>query len=196
MKTREKIYSIAAISIMIDQIVKIIIRTKMKLNTSIPLIPNIFNLTYVENKGAAFSILQNTQIFLIIIGLVFLYVIDYYIKKEKKFDKLNIIALGLIIGGIIGNLVDRILLHAVVDYLDFTLINFPIFNIADSCITIGVILFIISIIKEEIDSKKNNKIQVEEETKKEKKGKNKIQEETKKERKGKKKNDNISKKRK
>ncbi len=196
MKTREKIYSIAAISIMIDQIVKIIIRTKIKLNTSIPLIPNIFNLTYVENKGAAFSILQNTQIFLIIIGLVFLYVIDYYIKKEKKFDKLNIIALGLIIGGIIGNLVDRILLHAVVDYLDFTLINFPIFNIADSCITIGVILFIISIIKEEIDSKKNNKIQVEEETKKEKKGKNKIQEETKKERKGKKKNDNISKKRK
>ncbi len=196
MKTREKIYSIAAISIMIDQIVKIIIRTKMKLNTSIPLIPNIFNLTYVENKGAAFSILQNTQIFLIIIGLVFLYVIDYYIKKEKKFDKLNIIALGLIIGGIIGNLVDRILLHAVVDYLDFTLINFPIFNIADSCITIGVILFIISIIKEEIDSKKNNKIQVEEETKKEKKGKNKTQEETKKERKGKKKNDNISKKRK
>ena len=196
MKTREKIYSIAAISIMIDQIVKIIIRTKMKLNTSIPLIPNIFNLTYVENKGAAFSILQNTQIFLIIIGLVFLYVIDYYIKKEKKFDKLNIIALGLIIGGIIGNLVDRILLHAVVDYLDFTLINFPIFNIADSCITIGVILFIISIIKEEIDSKKNNKIQVEEETKKEKKGKNKTQEETKKERKGKKKNGNISKKRK
>ena len=196
MKTREKIYSIAAISIMIDQIVKIIIRTKIKLNTSIPLIPNIFNLTYVENKGAAFSILQNTQIFLIIIGLVFLYVIDYYIKKEKKFDKLNIIALGLIIGGIIGNLVDRILLHAVVDYLDFTLINFPIFNIADSCITIGVILFIISIIKEEIDSKKNNKIQVEEETKKEKKGKNKIQAETKKERKGKKKNDNISKKRK
>lgn len=196
MKTREKIYSIAAISIMIDQIVKIIIRTKIKLNTSIPLIPNIFNLTYVENKGAAFSILQNTQIFLIIIGLVFLYVIDYYIKKEKKFDKLNIIALGLIIGGIIGNLVDRILLHAVVDYLDFTLINFPIFNIADSCITIGVILFIISIIKEEIDSKKNNKIQVEEETKKEKKGKNKTQEETKKERKGKKKNDNISKKRK
>ena len=196
MKTREKIYSIAAISIMIDQIVKIIIRTKMKLNTSIPLIPNIFNLTYVENKGAAFSILQNTQIFLIIIGLVFLYVIDYYIKKENKFDKLNIIALGLIIGGIIGNLVDRILLHAVVDYLDFTLINFPIFNIADSCITIGVILFIISIIKEEIDSKNNNKIEIEEETKKEKKGKNKIQAETKKERKGKKKNNNLSKKRK
>ncbi len=154
MKTREKIYSIAAITIMIDQVIKLLIRTKMELNSSIPIIPNIFNLTYVENKGAAFSILQNTQILLIIIGLVFLYIIDYYIKKEKKFSKLSIVSLGLIIGGIIGNLVDRILLHAVVDYLDFTLINFPIFNIADSCITIGVILFIISTIKEEIKEKK------------------------------------------
>jgi len=164
MKTREKIYSIAAVVIMIDQIVKLLIRTKMKLNTSIPIIPDIFNLTYTENKGAAFSILQNTQILLIIVGLVFLYLLDYYIKKEKKFSKLSIISLGLIIGGIVGNLVDRILLHAVVDYLDFTLINFPIFNIADSCITIGVIIFMISTIKEEIEEKKKvQEIKVEEE---------------------------------
>ncbi len=164
MKIREKIYSIAAIVIMIDQIVKLLIRTKMKINTSIPIIPDIFNLTYTENKGAAFSILQNTQILLIIVGLVFLYLLDYYIKKEKKFSKLSIISLGLIIGGIVGNLVDRILLHAVVDYLDFTLINFPIFNIADSCITIGVILFIISTIKEEVEEKKKvPEIKVEEE---------------------------------
>ncbi len=164
MKIREKIYSIAAIVIMIDQIVKLLIRTKMKINTSIPIIPDIFNLTYTENKGAAFSILQNTQLLLIIVGLVFLYLLDYYIKKEKKFSKLSIISLGLIIGGIVGNLVDRILLHAVVDYLDFTLINFPIFNIADSCITIGVILFIISTIKEEVEEKKKvPEIKVEEE---------------------------------
>ncbi len=164
MKIREKIYSIAAIVIMIDQIVKLLIRTKMKINTSIPIIPDIFNLTYTENKGAAFSILQNTQILLIIVGLVFLYLLDYYIKKEKKFSKLSIISLGLIIGGIVGNLVDRILLHAVVDYLDFTLINFPIFNIADSCITIGVIIFMISTIKEEIEEKKKvPEIKVEEE---------------------------------
>lgn len=164
MKIREKIYSIAAVVIMIDQIVKLLIRTKMKINTSIPIIPDIFNLTYTENKGAAFSILQNTQILLIIVGLVFLYLLDYYIKKEKKFSKLSIISLGLIIGGIVGNLVDRILLHAVVDYLDFTLINFPIFNIADSCITIGVILFIISTIKEEVEEKKKvPEIKVEEE---------------------------------
>ena len=164
MKIREKIYSIAAVVIMIDQIVKLLIRTKMKINTSIPIIPDIFNLTYTENKGAAFSILQNTQLLLIIVGLVFLYLLDYYIKKEKKFSKLSIISLGLIIGGIVGNLVDRILLHAVVDYLDFTLINFPIFNIADSCITIGVILFIISTIKEEVEEKKKvPEIKVEEE---------------------------------
>lgn len=164
MKIREKIYSIAAVVIMIDQIVKLLIRTKMKINTSIPIIPDIFNLTYTENKGAAFSILQNTQILLIIVGLVFLYLLDYYIKKEKKFSKLSIISLGLIIGGIVGNLVDRILLHAVVDYLDFTLINFPVFNIADSCITIGVILFIISTIKEEVEEKKKvPEIKVEEE---------------------------------
>ena len=166
MKTRERIYSIATIVIIIDQIVKLLIRTKMKINTSIPIIPNIFNLTYVENKGAAFSILQDATILLVIIGLIFLYLIDSYIKKEKKIDKLSIIALGLIIGGIIGNLVDRLLLHAVVDYLDFTLINFPIFNIADTCITIGVVLFIICTIKEEINNKK--KVPIIEEVKEEK----------------------------
>ncbi len=168
MKSREKIYSYAAILIIIDQLVKILIRTKMTLNSSIPIIPNVFNLTYVENKGAAFSILENNQIFLILLAFIFLFLIDYYIKKEKKFSKLSIISLGIIIGGIIGNLVDRLLLHAVVDYFDFTLINFAIFNIADMGITIGVALLIISTIKDEINEKKKKQEVIVEEEKKEK----------------------------
>ena len=163
LKSREKIYSIAAIVIIIDQIVKLIIRTKMTLNSTIELIPKVFNLTYVENTGAAFSILKDSTIILVIIGLLFLFSIDYYIKKEKSFTKLSIISLGIIIGGIVGNLIDRLLLHAVVDYFDFVLINFPIFNIADTCITIGVVLFIISTIIDEVKDNKKKEIKIEEE---------------------------------
>ena len=79
LKNREKIYSIAAIVIIIDQIIKLLIRSKMTLNSTIELIPKVFNLTYVENKGAGCSIIIASNIFVVCIGLVFLLLIDDYI---------------------------------------------------------------------------------------------------------------------
>ena len=155
-KKKEKIYSISTIVIMIDQIIKILVSTKMKLNEEMEVIPNFFSINFVKNKGAAFSILQDQKILLVIISLVVLFFLNKYIDKTKALSKYSIISLGFIIGGIIGNLLDRLIQDGVIDYLSFQINKyfFPIFNIADSFIIIGVVLMIIGLIKEEKELKK------------------------------------------
>ena len=127
-----------------------IISSKMLVNSSITIIKNFFNITYVKNIGAAFSILSGSRILLIMIALIAIYIIYKLLVKNKNLNKINIINYSLLIGGIIGNLIDRIIRGYVVDYLDFTIFNynFPIFNIADICIVISCILLIFTI-KEE-----------------------------------------------
>ena len=150
MTKKEDIYKITSIVLILDQIIKIIVTHNMKLNTSIDIIPKFFSILYVQNTGAAFSILEDNTILLIIISALFVVILDRYIKKEEKFTKLGVISLGMIMGGIFGNLIDRILRHSVIDYLSFTVLkyNFPIFNLADIGITVGVGLYIISLILE------------------------------------------------
>ena len=96
-KNKEKILSISAIIIMIDQIIKILISSKMKLNQEIEVIPNFFSILFVKNKGAAFSILQDQKILLVIISLVVLFFLNKYIDKTKSLNKFSIISLGFII---------------------------------------------------------------------------------------------------
>jgi len=162
-KNKEKVYSVAAIVIIIDQIIKFVISNKMTLKQEIEIIPNFFSLYYVKNTGAAFSLLQNQRVLLIIVSLAFLFFIDRFIEREKKLNKLSIISLGFVIGGIVGNLIDRLIQDGVIDYLSlqFGKYLFPIFNIADSFIVIGIGLLIIGIIKEE-NKKKIDKIPVKE----------------------------------
>lgn len=154
--SKEKVYSITCIFLIIDQIVKLLIKSKMDLFSEIIIIPNFFSVYYVQNEGAAFSILKNQTIFLILIGIVCIFLIDKYLTKENIKDKLSRISLGILMGGIFGNLIDRILYGGVIDYLSFTIFkyNFPVFNIADIGITIGIILLIISLIIEECKNKK------------------------------------------
>lgn len=146
----KKIIPISLFIIILDQIVKMIISSKMLVNSSITIIKNFFNITYVKNIGAAFSILSGSRILLIMIALIAIYIIYKLLVKNKNLNKINIINYSLLIGGIIGNLIDRIIRGYVVDYLDFTIFNynFPIFNIADICIVISCILLIFTI-KEE-----------------------------------------------
>ena len=150
MKNRQQIYNIVAIVFIIDQIIKIIIKHTMNLYQEISIIPNFFSLCYVKNTGAAFSILEDATLLLIVISIVFLLLIDKSIKKEEQnLSKLSIISLGMIIGGIFGNLIDRILYRSVIDYLSFSFgkYHFPIFNIADIGITVGVFILIIDMIR-------------------------------------------------
>jgi signal peptidase II len=121
----------------------------MNLYQEISIIPHFFSITYVENSGAAFSILENHTIFLIVISILFLLGIDHFIKKQcLTFPQYEIISFGMIISGIFGNLFDQIYYRKVIDYLSFQFGNyfFPIFNFADTCIVLGVILYGFTII--------------------------------------------------
>lgn len=142
----KKVYIFALISLIIDQIVKILVSNYLILGQTIKIINNFFYLTYVQNKGAAFSILIGYRYILIIITFIFLYYLYKCIKKQKSFNKLEIISYGLLLGGIIGNLIDRIIYGYVIDYFDFMIFNynFPIFNLADSFIVIGCIILVIN----------------------------------------------------
>lgn|SRR5574344_72958 len=140
---------ISSLIILLDQIVKLLITHNMVVGESIKIINNFFYITYVNNSGAAWSILTGNRILLIVITLLVLFIIYKYLIKDKKLQKIEQIIYGLLVGGVIGNLIDRVVRGYVIDYLDFYIFNYdyPIFNIADAAIVIAVILLIYLIIK-------------------------------------------------
>ena len=152
MKLNKKIQSIIFLSLILDQISKIVINTNLKENESIKVIGSFFKLTKVFNEGAAFSLFDGSKVFLIIVSIISILFL-LYMMKDFKDSKLNNIAFGFIFGGILGNLIDRLFLGYVRDFLDFNIFGFhyPVFNLADSFIVIGVIILIIDLIKGEKD---------------------------------------------
>ena len=135
------VFSTALIIILIDQLTKFLIKTNFQLNQSLPLIKNIFHLTYRHNYGAGFGILQQQTLILIFISIIVIGIILYYFDRIKEKEKLLQVLVGFILGGAIGNLIDRAAYGFVIDFLDFQI--WPVFNIADSFATIGVIGLII-----------------------------------------------------
>ena len=133
------IIKIALLIFLIDQLTKYIINKSMVVGQSIPLINNIFHLTYTQNTGAAFGILKNHQLIFILFALFVISLILYYWQRIPQ-KNIIIVPIGLILGGTIGNLIDRLRFQYVIDFLDFRI--WPTFNIADSAITIGAILLI------------------------------------------------------
>lgn len=148
MNKRKNTYMAITIVFILDQLLKIII--VKKIHSKVTIIPNFFSIYYIKNTGAAFSILQNQQLFLIGISIVIILIIHNLLKKEELTNNKDI-HYGMIIGGIYGNLLDRIIHKGVIDYLSFTFFGyeFPIFNLADSMIVIGLLLLVITEIKEE-----------------------------------------------
>ena len=135
------IFSTALIIVLLDQLTKFLIRKNLQLNESIPIIKNIFHLTYLKNTGSAFSLFQGYNLFFIIFSVIVIISTFYFIKKIKESQKLMQFAAGLLLGGTLGNLIDRIIYGRVTDFIDFRI--WPVFNIADSAVTISVILLII-----------------------------------------------------
>lgn len=148
---------LASITIFLDQFIKIIVHSNMEVYHSISIIPNFFNITYVQNLGAAFSVLSGGRFILIVIALIALFLIYQFWIKGKKLKRLEKITYGLFIGGIIGNLFDRIIRGYVIDYLDFIIFryDFPIFNLADMAIVISIILIIIMTLRGNKDERDN-----------------------------------------
>ncbi|MFA5527867.1 MAG: signal peptidase II [Peptostreptococcales bacterium] len=148
------IYLLVLVLISIDQVSKYIITTNLMVYDSIPLIQNFFHITYVKNYGAAFSILQNKRIFFVSITIaVSIGIILFMVRYSHDMSIALKVSLGLILAGAIGNLIDRIRLGYVVDFLDFRV--FPIFNVADICVVCGSILLIFYMFFIEPKLKKN-----------------------------------------
>ena len=147
----KKIGIISLICILIDQIIKIIVSTNIKFTSSINIISNFFRITYLKNYGAAWSILTGDKIFLILVSFIALILIYYFFLKNKKLNNIEEVLYGLLIGGVIGNLIDRIRLGYVIDYLDFNILNYnyPVFNLADSLIVISIIFLVVLNIKDD-----------------------------------------------
>ncbi|MCM3739117.1 signal peptidase II [Oceanobacillus luteolus] len=149
-------YLIAIIIILIDQFTKWLVVANMELGESIRIIDGFFYLTSHRNSGAAWGILQGQMLFFYIVTVIFIAVAVYYMQKYARNNKLLGVSLGIILGGAIGNFIDRIFRQEVVDFFNFYIFNynFPIFNIADSALTIGVILIVIVTIMDERNEKR------------------------------------------
>lgn len=148
--------TIVAIAILIDQLTKVLAIEYLKNQPAINIIGDFLKLDYVENYGAAFGILQNKKLLFITITLGVIGFILYFIYKNYSYLSNTIkIALALLIGGAIGNLLDRMRLGYVVDFISVRLgksYNFPVFNMADTFIVIstGIIILLIILGKEEL----------------------------------------------
>lgn len=151
-------YIIALIVIALDQISKWMIARSMEIGESIEVVHNFFYITSHRNQGAAFGILQGKMWFFYIITVVVIIAIVYYLEKEGKYNRLFGTALGLILGGAIGNFIDRVWRGEVVDFVDTIYFgyNFAIFNVADAALSIGVVLIIIHVM---LDERRKKKVQ-------------------------------------
>lgn len=143
--------TISGILIALDQLTKLYVHSNFQLGESVVAIPNLFNITYVRNPGAAFGFLAEShpafrEIFFLMMPPIALVVILIILRGVKETDIKQTVALSMVFGGAIGNYIDRLRFRYVIDFLDFHIYNkysWPAFNIADSAIVVGVIILMI-----------------------------------------------------
>lgn len=158
MKNKDRLINIFLFSLVcfiVDFVSKLLIEHNLSFLDTITVIKDFFYITYTRNIGGAWSILEGRQIFLAFASIIFLICLVCYINREEKFNRLLFVSYSLIIGGVFGNLVDRIFKGYVVDFLSFHIFGyyFPIFNIADTFIIIGFILLIIDEVRRSVCKK-------------------------------------------
>ncbi|UQD51640.1 signal peptidase II [Bacillus methanolicus] len=151
-------YIIALFVILLDQLTKWLIVKKMVYGESIEIIKNFLYITSHRNRGAAWGILQGQMWLFYAITVIVIVGIVYYIQKAAKGKLLLGVSLGLMLGGAIGNFIDRVFRKEVVDFIHTYIFsyNFPIFNIADSALVIGVILLMLQMLREEREIKEKS----------------------------------------
>jgi len=152
-----RIWIIAAVVLVLDRISKLLIVAHLNINESLPLLQHFFHLTYVQNTGAAFGLFPGQTIYLVVLTLIGFAVAIILRKKIARLNKNMLICLGMIIGGALGNFIDRVYWGYVVDFIDFRLWPF-IFNIADSTLVVGSLLLAIMIfnVKEPLPSQQDS----------------------------------------
>ena len=142
-------YLLIAGILLLDQIVKYAVRAGMELGETIPVIKNVFHLTYVQNRGAAFNMFDGMQGFLTMVPLIALVFGVWYMEKHLAEHVTQLFALILIISGGLGNLIDRIWLGFVTDMFDCRFIDFPVFNVADIFVCVGAAMVVLAVLMAE-----------------------------------------------
>lgn len=142
------IYGLIVVSLVgLDQWLKFWVSSNLVMNQVTPLIDQVISLTKIHNSGAAWSILSGQRWIFILIGLAALIIISYFIYQKRN-SLVYVGSLLLLLSGALGNLIDRVINGYVVDMFQLEFMNFPIFNLADVYITIGITIFVILVIKE------------------------------------------------
>ena len=146
-KLQEKLYfiSLSIFIILIDQFTKYLIFYNCKILINKDFL--LFKLDFVKNYGAAFNIFSGNRLFLSFISIIFSILLFYLILRKSTLNTIDLFSYSFILGGTIGNGIDRILKGFVIDFINLNIINFPVFNIADVSINIGLIFFLYSIFK-------------------------------------------------
>ena len=145
MKIREII--IIIILFFIDLITKTIIEANLDIYDTIPIINNFFSITYIQNTGAAWSILEGQIMFFYVVSIIGIILMYIFLKTYKENQIIERTAILMMIGGTLGNLFDRLLFHYVRDFIDFNIFgyNFPVFNFADIFLVLGITILIITV---------------------------------------------------
>jgi signal peptidase II len=141
---------IALVTLALDQLTKWLVATQLELGESvypIPALSRLFSLTYVTNTGAAFGLLKEASVVFAFVAILVITIIVLYVRRVPADQHLVRVALGLQLGGALGNLIDRLRLGHVVDFIDLKF--WPVFNVADSAIVIGVVLLAIAFWRQE-----------------------------------------------
>ena len=136
---------LSAAAVAIDQILKLLVTSNMQPNSGFTVIKGFLNIFYIQNRGAAFGMLQNQRWFFITATLAVSIVMIYALFKYKQHNFFSYAAVTLIVGGGFGNLIDRVLHSYVIDYIYVSFFP-PIFNFADCCVTVGTVFLIIHIL--------------------------------------------------
>ncbi len=123
---------------------------------SVPILQGILHFTYVENTGVAFGMLQDRRIIFITVSLAVLVVLGLYFYKTKRRDRFLKFGTALVFSGAVGNLIERVFNGYVVDFIDFRLINFPVFNVADIAVCVGAVLLLLHFLFDMSDEEKKS----------------------------------------
>ena len=132
-------------SVLLDQITKMIVVNSMELYQSISVIDKVFSFTYIHNYGAAWGMLSDHRWVFILVTAIAIVILPIFLYRYRKLHFMFGFSLSLIIGGAIGNMIDRVFLGYVVDFLEATFIDFPVFNVADICVVCGAIMMFVYI---------------------------------------------------
>lgn len=160
-------FVIAIAIVVIDQVSKLIASSLLIYNQSVSIIPYLINFRLVYNTGAAWSILSDHHWILALISVIATIGLIYFVIKKVNFKEHKIlsIALSMLLGGCIGNMIDRLFFEkGVIDFIELAFMNFPVFNVADLCLTTGVIMLMVHLLFLDKDAvfKKNDQAKVEE----------------------------------